>query len=630
MSAFRVEHFDTWHPGYAGATVHVKSAVDDSDMPCFYDFNLSQPAANPQVLHAYSQDGISYGKFSRPIYVGAAYYLVINSIDQTGIVTMPISSLDGLNASSAVVTPEGGSVARTLASLAAAEINVLSQGEFLDVTNPSASATTNNATLVAAIGVVAAAGGGNVVVPDGTFQFTSFSVPGGVIVKGQSDGSTILQSALASKVITLSGDRAGLEDITIDGVSNQASSAGIYTKSQDRTRLRRVMVKRFETGLHMRGGNHSEWESFRVDSCVNGALLHGDDDTSGGADGDVCQHNSWRGGMVSNCTGVGVETKYVDMLCWHNTLSGVGFKDNTGVAYRNIGARWTRLEDDCWFTGNTTDISVADGSDTTKSAENTVVGLHVRGGEINGNMTFTGKCQDIVFDGVEFAAGTYTMTTVLNNILSIDCTESGAVVLAGGDATKWARARRQLGDHPGSSGITTDAVATEAWSYNIAPGERIHAEAVVIANGRNTIDHAMYHIARPAHRPGSTLAYDAQTANFTTGQILTGATSGATARITADADGGATGTLTLRDIVGEFVDNELITDAAGGSATANGVLAHQNAALLGATTSIEAATESDAAFACDFGVTADEVRVLVTGAAAKVVEWTVSVKVTSG
>lgn len=626
---FRVDTFDIWRPGYGGATVHIKNAADDSDAAVFYDAALTETAANPQVLQTYSEQNVSYGKFSRPIYTSAAYYLIINSIDRTGIVSPPLTTLAGATATESLVTAAGGSVARTLAALLADAINVENHGVILPVGNPSASASTNTTTLAAAIGVASARGGGYVLVPEGTFLFTTLSIPANVILKGQGEGVTILQSVQGSNVITLSGDAAGIEDITIDGVSNQASSIGIYMLAQDKSRIRRAKLMRFATGLKMQGGNIGEWESLSIDACVSGALLHGD--VNGvSANGDVCKHNAWRGGRVSNCTTVGVELKFIDRQCWHNTLSGVGFEDNTGVALRAIGARWTRLEDDCWFDGNTTDIAISDGSDTTLAADNTVVGFHMRGGVISGDMTFTGKCQDVIFDGVEFADGTYTLTTVLNSILTVDCIESGDVALAGGDATKWTRHRRQLGDFPNSSGVTTDNVATEAWSYNLAPGEKIHVEAIVIANGRNTIDHAMYHIGQSAQRPGSTLAYDGQSANFTLGAILTGGTSGATARITADSDSGATGTLTLRDIVGEFVDNEAITDSVTGVAVANGVLAHQNAALLGSITNIEAVVESDSDFACIFGVSADEVRVLVTGDTGKTVEWTVAVKVTSG
>jgi len=71
-----------------------------------------------------------------------------------------------------------------------------------------------------------------------------------------------------------------------------------------------------------------------------------------------------------------------------------------------------------------------------------------------------------------------------------------------------------------------------------------------------------------------TLDYDAQTANFTVGAILTGGTSGAHGIITADTDTGDTGTLTLEGIDGVFQNNETITDDNGtpGSATANGTL----------------------------------------------------------
>ena len=65
------------------------------------------------------------------------------------------------------------------------------------------------------------------------------------------------------------------------------------------------------------------------------------------------------------------------------------------------------------------------------------------------------------------------------------------------------------------------------------------------------------------------LAYDAQTANFTVGDIVTGGTSGATARIVADTDSGTTGTLHLAYVYGTFADNETLTDQHTGSATSN-------------------------------------------------------------
>ncbi len=71
--------------------------------------------------------------------------------------------------------------------------------------------------------------------------------------------------------------------------------------------------------------------------------------------------------------------------------------------------------------------------------------------------------------------------------------------------------------------------------------------------------------------PVVTLAYNTQTANYTVGKTLTGATSGAQGVILADADGGATGTLTIgMTTATNFTTTEIIADNNGtpGSATA--------------------------------------------------------------
>lgn len=69
------------------------------------------------------------------------------------------------------------------------------------------------------------------------------------------------------------------------------------------------------------------------------------------------------------------------------------------------------------------------------------------------------------------------------------------------------------------------------------------------------------------------LDYDAQTANFNVGAKVTGVNSRANGIIIADADGGATGTLSLvRVSYADFEDNEIIQDDGGtpGVAVANG------------------------------------------------------------
>lgn len=69
-----------------------------------------------------------------------------------------------------------------------------------------------------------------------------------------------------------------------------------------------------------------------------------------------------------------------------------------------------------------------------------------------------------------------------------------------------------------------------------------------------------------------TLAYDNEVAAFTEGYVLTGGTSGATARITHIQDDGTSGTLYLGEVSGTFADNEVITDTSTGSALVNGTL----------------------------------------------------------
>lgn len=75
------------------------------------------------------------------------------------------------------------------------------------------------------------------------------------------------------------------------------------------------------------------------------------------------------------------------------------------------------------------------------------------------------------------------------------------------------------------------------------------------------------------------LDYDALTADFTVGQLLTGGTSGATATIISISPTSATaGTLRLGTISGgPFQDDEAITDGTGGAATANGASASGSA-----------------------------------------------------
>lgn len=70
------------------------------------------------------------------------------------------------------------------------------------------------------------------------------------------------------------------------------------------------------------------------------------------------------------------------------------------------------------------------------------------------------------------------------------------------------------------------------------------------------------------------LAFSGQTANFTVGNTVVGGTSGARGRLVSQADAGATGTMVLDKVTGNFTNGEALTDAPGaGDGTANGTLA---------------------------------------------------------
>lgn len=626
--AVLVREFDFWKAGYSGASVSVYDVGTSNLSSLFTDEALSVAAANPQTLDSKTVNGIGFGKFAAPLYVSGGYYIIVGA-DQSGNYRAPLTTLVASDVSKAVATVFNGSVARELEDMFSVRVDVRDFGVFKSNSEPGYSGATNAATLAAAIGAVTTLGGGHVEIPAGTYTITTASLAARIQLRGKGRGSTTMQSTQGAAVFTIAGDKAGFVSMTLDGVSLQAGSKGVYGENKNEIIFRDVEVKRFETGLHFQGGQRSNWEDLYIEDCTNGAKLHGDLNTGGDSGGGVWKYNKWTGGRVTNCTTLGVEIKYVDQQTYHNTLSHVGFQTNTGTALHIMGARWTQLNDACWFVGNTKALDIEDGTDPSAADENTVVGFHMTGGQLDDDCDFDGRCEDVVLDGVQISSGTMTLTNMANAILALDCVTDPSVTIAGASSIYWTEAMTTLGDSPGSFGTTTDATATVAWEYQLSPGEVVNIEARVVARSINTAEYSSYHIARSARRPGSTLAYQAQTANFTLGETLTGATSGATAVIVADTDAGATGTLTLIKIDGAFQNGETITDGGGGSAQANGTLSAQNAALLGSTTSLQAAIESDAASACDFTVSSGYVRVTVTGVAAKSYEWTTSVSVVS-
>lgn len=618
----RIAEFDLWQPGYGGAVVSIYIAGTTSLATVYTDEAMTAEADNPQTLQSRTLAGQDYGKFAQSLYTAQSYQLSIDAEETTGVQRPAMTSLSGEDASSAEVTPSGGTQGNTLADILGRRVWLEDFGDI------SGSATSNTTLLSAAIAAAAANGAGQVMLPPGNIDFTQISLTGGVVLVGYGRDSTFLRSQYAGDVVTFTGDGAGFRSLTLDGVSLQAGSVGVASTANDKTVFDDVLIKRFETGAHFKGGRYANWREFSIDNCVDGLKGHGDANSADPLNpGDEFRNNRWDGGLVTTCTGIGVELSYEDAQVAHNNFR-IGFESNTGTAIKINGARFTDLRA-CEWASNTTNWTIQDDSLTTVT-NNTVIGLRFTGGEVSGGAgSFTGTCQDVVLQGLQLAGCTVTMTLVDNAIVAEDCIEDSAVSISGADGKKWLRRQRTYNNDPASSGVTTDATATTAWEMTLEPGQVVELQAKVIGRQRNGTGYACYHIGRFARRPGADLAYDTQTGNFTVGDVITGATSGAKARIIADADSGATGTLTLQDIVGTFQDNEAIADTGTGAALVNGSISSPSAALLGSTTSIQTGVESAAAWAADFAVTGANVEVQVTGEAAKTIEWTVSVEVVS-
>ena len=619
MRAFPLYEFHVAQAGGASVYAYLPGTTTLADL--YSDEDLTVAAANPQVLESLTVDDIVYGKLSAPVYVGTAIEVYVAGV-RSGVMRPPISSLDDEDASNALVTAVDGDEAHSLAEHLGRVIYAHNYGKM--TTDP----TTNTATINAAIGIVAARGGGDVVLEPGPIQFNQLTLPVGVRLVGYGRGVTTLQSQANGNVITLAGDRSGLANLTLDGINLVSGSVGVYAKGRNETRFDNIEIKRFETGMRFRGGRRADWANLYVVNCVSGALLQGDTDPLGGADGDEFRDNRWLGGRVMQCTSIGVDLSFENTYCWHTTIEDVGFEQNSGIALNINGARFTSLES-CWFESNTTNLYVLDDTDASLSTQNTVIGLRFHGGGMKGGaVTFRDTLADVRFDGVNIRDVDFTYTVPKNNVVFINCIEDANVTISGiGTAhTRW-----RQGGKASSSGITTDGTATTAWrSGDIPAGEVVFYHAVVIGNQRNGTNSGEYWIATSARRPGFTLAYDNQTANFTLGATLTGATSGATALITADSDSGGSGTLTIRAIVGTFIDNEVLTDSSGGAALANGSQVASTAALLGSVTAMRTAREDVVGWDATFAANGGEIEVRVTGAASTTIDWLVQVTATDG
>lgn len=624
-----VHQFDIWRQDYAGATVNIYRAGTTTLVKCYSDPGLTVEVSNPQILLSDTDsEGNSYGKFATSVYVPFAYELDINTTEQSGVTQVPLTSLDGQDASHANVKSKVGTRVRQLEEVVADTVH------FLDFGKISTAATTNTATLEAAISAVATQGGGRVILPEGIIKVNDFSLPSDVILQGEGRDVTIIESEIADRVITITGKQAGLMDLTIDGVQLNNGSIGIYGKSKDEFTLFNVMIKRFDVGMMFQGGDNHIYRRLTLDNNTTGARFLGDSDFTGGSDGSEFIGLDWFQGAVTNHIGIGVEFTVRDRRVRHNVIRQVDFENNISSdgAILISGARWTTL-DHCLFNENTVDMKIEDNSDQTLSYRE-MVGLKVNGGVFindqtvdgDGSIKFDGLCQDIIFDQVQFEGTTFVMNVPINQIILRDCVES--LTSIDGESTKLGRWRTQYNST--IQGTTSGTTAAVVWKTKLDPNEVVMATLSAVAEQINGTDYGTIIVAHGARQAPATIAYDAQTANFTVGNTIEGATSGATAIIIADSDSGTTGTLSLGEVTGVFVDDEIISETSGtGSARTNGTLQIGTTSLVGAETDLHSAgSNSDSlpgGWGGGFQVSGDELQATVVGASGDDIAWTCQV-----
>lgn len=619
QQAILIQEFDLWREGYAGAVVEILKEGTTTKASVYTDLNLSSITANPQVLITKTVGTVTFGKFETSVYTPDAYYLRINGVESTGVFYPGLRTLQNEDASGADVKSSKGGIARELDDRAGDTIHVLDFGNFLQT---DGSSTQNTATLTAAIGVASAANGGEVILPAGTYQISTISLPANVVIRGQGMNATVIQSRESGNVVTVTGSDAGLADMTLDGVNLTAGSVGLYGVGKSRVRLTQCVIKRFETGVKMRGGADHHYTNLFVDSCLTGLELRGDTDATSTAGGSAFTDLTWNGGAVTNTTVQGLYLRYIDAVCQGLTIRDINFTSNVGTAALNIEGAQQIIFEDLIFTGNTVrHILTAD------VTANTVENIDFLSCEwTDSEIKLGGSCKDCIFDRPIFAG---VLSVNLNNptfpIMVRDSREASTITLAGNTEklTRWNTINS--GTYKGQTTATV-TVAT-VFRRVLNPGEIINLDVRATAVQENSAGYGTISKTACAYQPGAQLNFVAQTGNFALGQIVTGGTSGAKGLLQAQTDAGVTGTLNLIRVSGTFQNNEALTDPLGGAATAQGAITLQNSLIIvPVQTDYFAQSAGATSWDVDVTTTAQEVQVKARGVTTGTVDWVVAVR----
>lgn len=612
-----VDEFDQWVPGYPAAIVYVYRAGTTELAPLFSDITLTQELSNPQILISWTDaESIEYGKFAQSVYTPYAYETSIDSRHDTGIRYVPIYTLEGEDASFATVQATGATEARTLRDRAADIVWVEDYGLI------GSSRTVNTATITAAIAAVSAQGGGRAVLPAGQIDYSVFSLPAGCLLDGQGRGVTVLSSSTGDETVTVTGDFAGLRNLTLDGGNLNEDSVGLYSENVKGLILDNVTIKRFETNFYHKGGQDHRYTEFYSENAVSLGKCYGEDAAFKGL--------RWVGGEATISTLVGIDFAVVDYEVTDIRLD-IKFEDNVGengsvLIYGATGIAFDNCE---FIADNVTDIHVKVEDNPDDTVPGQVRGITFNGGSMtSGKCTFDGLGQDITFDETALTEVTLVNNVTENVIILKDCSEIDTDF--DGDTLKFGRVL--TGNSMLKIGQTTDATVTPIHKIALGSNETAVITAKVTAEQTNGTAYAMIFYAQGVRCAPGTLLYDNQTANFTVGDTITGATSGATAYIIADSDSGSSGTLSLGGVSGDFLDNETIAGATSGSAKVNGQFTPGDAATVGSKADLLSVgsntNDLPAGWDVTFTASEQEISVNVVGEANKNITWKAQIDVT--
>ncbi|QQO56589.1 MAG: DUF2793 domain-containing protein [Thiohalocapsa sp. PB-PSB1] len=235
--------------------------------------------------------------------------------------------------------------------------------------------------------------GGTVHVPiEGEVEFDYFTIEKHCRLKGLGISTTTLISKHEGNCVTLS-DYSRIEDITLDGVSKEEDSVGIFG-AVNNTKLKFVEIKRFETNELRQSGIFCEWKEVYNHDGVTGLRVKTNGDTG-------FNKNIYLGGRISNNDQTGLYMEYDNKPIISNSFIEVNIEDNkVGADIR--GTILTKFRS-CWFESNKDDNfkqqNVGVGKSTVYCTGTTLAGCwldSVESDDDNHGIIVAGKAENFV------------------------------------------------------------------------------------------------------------------------------------------------------------------------------------------------------------------------------------------